>query len=102
MKKNRQRNRARAGARRAAERQAKRIMDRKDYDPRSMYGNVIRTLTLVARNIQTGTDNTPAVQTLDAVRDQLQTAGWHRERQNGSLVAAQSLCSTLTQLVTLS
>ena len=102
MRKNRQRNRARAGARRAAERQAQRIMDREDYDPRSMYGNVIRTLTLVAKNVETGGDNTACVQTLDACRDQLRTAGWHRERQNGSLVAAQTLCSTVTSLIALS
>ena len=94
--------RARSNQRREVERACARLMQRSDYGERTTYGNVLRTLTLVARNIQTGADNTPAVQTLDACRDQLQTAGYHREKQNGSLLAAQDLCSKLTHLLNLS
>jgi len=102
MRKNKIRRNARKAHRRHVDRLCSSLMQRTDYDERSTYGNVLRTLTLVARNIQPGADNTAAVQTLDACRDQLRTAGHHRQTQNGSLIAAQDLCSKLQHLVNLS
>jgi hypothetical protein len=101
MRKNKLRRNARKAQRREVDRLCTSLMHRKDYGERTTYGNVLRTLTLVARNIEAGKDNTPSVQILDACRDQLRTAGHHRQCQNGSLIAAQNLCSKLTHLVNL-